>query len=405
MAYPLPDKPSIAVLAFTSLGTDPDDEFLADSFSEDILTSLSKLSGLLVISRTTSFTYKGKGASVKQIAEDLGIRYVLEGSILRDGDRIRVTAQLIDAIGGQRVWADRYDRDLSDLFAVKDDITLNIISNISAELIEGERDRVVKRETESLEAWLLFKQEEDQRTLLTAEAVALSKDLLQRAVAIDPNFISAIASLGASNRVQAQLGHTDTPQAFYDRAGELYARALALDPDHAYTISFQTTLSLALRQFDLALEFGQRAVDLDPNSNVAHFNFSRALSAVANAEGALREARLAIRLSPVAPHYILVSLGEALAYSGLFEEAVVEFEKVLNGSPSTLNEAWASANLALALDALGREEEAREHIARAVELAPMLANLRAWNFLMLGIKDQGRIDEDIATLRRLGMPE
>ena len=122
MAFPLPDKPSIAVLAFANLGTNADDGILADSFSEDILTSLSKLSGLFVISRTTSFNYKGKDASVKQIAEDLGIRYVLEGSVQRDGDRIRVTAQLIDAIGGQHVWADRYDRDLDDLFAVKDEI-------------------------------------------------------------------------------------------------------------------------------------------------------------------------------------------------------------------------------------------------------------------------------------------
>ncbi len=149
MAFPLPDKPSIAVLAFENLSPEADDELLADSFSEDILTALSKLSGLFVISRTTSFTYKGKDASAKQIAEDLGIRYVLEGSVQRDGDRIRVTAQLIDAIGGQHVWADRYDRDLDDLFAVKDDITLNIVSNISAELVLGDRDRVLGRETDS----------------------------------------------------------------------------------------------------------------------------------------------------------------------------------------------------------------------------------------------------------------
>ena len=152
MAFPLPDKPSIAVLAFENLSPEADDELLADSFSEDILTSLSKLSGLFVISRTTSFTYKGKDAPAKQIAEDLGIRYVLEGSVQRDGDRIRITAQLIDAIGGQHIWADRYDRDLDDLFAVKDGITLNIVSNISAKLVLGDRDRVLGRETDSLEA-------------------------------------------------------------------------------------------------------------------------------------------------------------------------------------------------------------------------------------------------------------
>ena len=158
-----------------------DDELLADSFSEDILTALSKLSGLFVISRTTSFTYKGKDASAKQIAEDLGIRYVLEGSVQRDGDRIRVTAQLIDAIGGQHVWADRYDRDLDDLFAVKDDITLNIVSNISAELVLGDRDRVLGLETDSLEAWLFFQQSLSAFTTGGPAGFNLAVDLAERA--------------------------------------------------------------------------------------------------------------------------------------------------------------------------------------------------------------------------------
>ena len=211
MAFPLPDKPSIAVLAFENLSTS-DDELLADSFSEDILIFLSKLTGLFVISRTTSFTYKGKNASVKQIAEDLGIRFVLEGSIQRDGDRIRVTAQLIDAAGGQHVWADRYDRKLTDLFAVKDEITLNIVSSISAETGVRAINTMTRRETESLEAWLHWRQARDKFVLLTVEANAVSREHLQQALAIDPNFLSAIVALGNTYRSEGFFRWVDDPK-------------------------------------------------------------------------------------------------------------------------------------------------------------------------------------------------
>ena len=279
MAFALPDKPSIAVLAFENLST-ADDELLADSFSEDILASLSKLSklsGLFVISRTTSFTYKGKDASVKQIAEDLGVRYVWEGSVQRDGDRLRVTAQLIDAIGGQHVWADRYDRDLNDLFAVKDDITLNIVSNISAELLEGERNRISRRETNSLEAWLLYRQGRDEILKFERESLMLARDLLERALDIDPGFVSALGFLGNTYRLEGRFGHTATPEASYETALEIFDRALAMDPDHPYTNSIKAAFLFDAGKIDLALEFAHRAVDLDPNDYITRAHLARAL--------------------------------------------------------------------------------------------------------------------------------
>lgn len=148
----LPDRPSIAVLPFVDLSVEGDGEALAEGMSEDILTALSKLKELFVISRTTTFTYKGKDVTVKQVTEDLGVRYVLEGSVQRSGDTMRVTAQLIDALSGSHVWADKYDRGVTDLFAVKDEITLNIVSSIGARIGAGEGDRVARRDTDSLEA-------------------------------------------------------------------------------------------------------------------------------------------------------------------------------------------------------------------------------------------------------------
>ena len=197
-------------MAFKNLST-ADDELLADSFSEDILTSLSKLPTLFVISRTTTFTYKGTNTSAKQIAEDLGIRFVLEGSIQRDGDRIRVNAQLIDAIGGQHVWAERYDRDLDDLFAVKDEITFNIVSNISAELVWGEFVRGIVQDTESLDAWLLYQQGTVEFLKFDPETLVLAKDFFEKALAIDPGFAGAIAMLGNSHRIEGLLGTLPAP--------------------------------------------------------------------------------------------------------------------------------------------------------------------------------------------------
>ena len=386
MAFPLPDKPSIAVLAFENLSPEADDELLADSFSEDILTSLSKLSGLFVISRTTSFTYKGKDAPAKQIAEDLGIRYVLEGSVQRDGDRIRATAQLIDAIGGQHVWADRYDRDLDDLFAVKDDITLNIVSNISAELVLGDRDRVLGRETGSLEAWLFFQQSLSAFTTGGPAGFNLAVDLAERALAIDPGFVSALAILGHLylhvDRLEQALEYSD--------------RALGLDPDHAYDNAARSDYYLQTGQIELPLEFAQKAVDSDPNDFASHYFFGSALVLVGRPIDAVREFRLAARLSPVTPYFVLRSLGA--------EEAVAVAEQILDHAAVRTDHDWLGhAIKATALYRLGRGDEAQAQMALALELEAETIEFMHHEFR--DYKDQVYTEGLLETWRRLGMPE
>ena len=206
IAFTLPDKPSIAVLPFDNLSGDPDQEFLADGFSEDLTTAISRLPQVFVISRTTTQTYKGRQVTVKQIAEELGVQFVLEGSVQRDGDQLRVNAQLIDALSGRHVWAEKFDRNITDFFAVKDEITLNVVSNISAELGVGEIDRATRRETDNLEAWSLWREGVGEYRKFTPESNASAIQLFLRAIELDPEFVMPLAYLGESHRMNAQAG-------------------------------------------------------------------------------------------------------------------------------------------------------------------------------------------------------
>ena len=328
MAYPLPDKPSIAVLAFENLST-ADDELLADSFSEDILTSLSKLSGLFVISRTTTFTYKGINATAKQIAEDLGIRYVLEGSIQRDGDRIRVNVQLIDAIGGQHVWADRYDRDLDDLFAVKDDITLNIISNIRAELLRGERDRLSRSGTGSLQAWLLYRQGIAAKEEVNQTSLNSAKDLLEQAIAIDPEFVPAIVGLAGTYSTLASWGWVD-PAIALPKSEELINTARTIEPTNPQMLTALGDLLLARSEFDAALESYRAAIERAPSDDYAHYRLGWALYLAGEPDESVFETLTAMRLSPVFLPVVANVLGAGMYLKGDLEGALAVFEEQLD---------------------------------------------------------------------------
>jgi len=402
MVFPLPDKPSIAVLAFKNL-SNADDELLADSFSEDILTSLSKLSGLFVISRTTSFTYKGKDATVKQIAEDLGVRYVLEGSFQRDGDRIRVTAQLIDAIGGQHVWADRYDRELTDLFAVKDEITLNIVSNISAELVSGQRDLITSRETDNLEAWLLFYEGYDLLRRFTPEDNSLARELFSKAVSIDPGFATAYAAIGGTHRLDGQVGWTPTPAKSYEEAMKFFNLALEIDPKSSKMEL--AVLYQALGTIDLAVETAAEEALVRPNDFIVRGILGWNLNAAGRPAEALEQHKISMRLSPVYSDWILISFGDSHLLLGNFEKALEAYQAELNRPPnSPFNESWTHANLALVMDGLGDEEAAQAHIQKAIQIFPSRSRLATIQTIYRS-NDPMTFGPWMDTWRRLGMPE
>ncbi len=404
MAYALPDKPSIAVLPFVNLSGNPDDEFLPDGISEDITTSLAKLPSLFVISRTTTATYKDKDLTVKQVAEELGVRYVLEGSVQRQGERMRVTAQLIDALSGAHVWADRYDRDMTDLFAVKDEITLNVVSNVGAELETGEFDRTLRSETDSLEAWLLVREGTVLLLRIRREDNLLARDRFERAIAIDPGFLTAHAQLGNTYRQEARAGWTDAPEEARAKALEILNQVLEKDPTHAFTYSILAVLYRDRRQSDLALEAATKAVELDPNNYMSHGVLAMALSNVGRPSEAIPEVKAAMRLSPVHPDWIRATLSNAYLRSGDLDQALKSLEAHLARPPtSPMFEANVRSHLALVYDAMGREQEARDQVARAVEVYPR-TSISHWT-LRIPQKEPSTMDGWAETWRRLGMPE
>ena len=226
MAFPLPDKPSLVVLPFDNLSGDTAQEFLVDGLSEDITTALARLPSIFVMSRNSAMTYKGQAVKVQEVAEDLGVQFVLEGSVQRDGDRLRVNAQLIDALSGRHIWADTFDRDVTDLFAVKDEITLRIASNISVEFgFEG--DRLQKRGTENLEAWLLSREGQAELTKFTPESMLRGRELFERAMELDPSYSYPIAMMSWYFTQSARFGFTDDPAGAFAKSLEFANRALS----------------------------------------------------------------------------------------------------------------------------------------------------------------------------------
>ena len=207
----LPDKPSIAVLAFNNMSGDPEQEYFSDGISEDIITDLSKLSELHVIARNSTFTYKGKAVDVKQVGRELGVRYVLEGSVRKAGNRVRVTGQLIDAASGAHVWADRFDRDLTDIFAVQDELTQEIISALKIKLTPEKRDRLARKGTIDEEAYDLFLRGREQSWLTTKSSNVEARDLLGCAITISPGFAAAYAFFAYTHAVDYANGWGEDP--------------------------------------------------------------------------------------------------------------------------------------------------------------------------------------------------
>jgi adenylate cyclase len=237
MAYPLPDKPSIAVLPFNNLSGDPEQEYFSDGLTEEIIAALSSVPKLFVIARNSTFTYKGKPVKVQRVAEELGVRYVLEGSVRKAGDKIRITAQLIDALNGHHLWSKRYDRNLSDIFALQDEITKNIITAMQVRLTTGEEVKAAAKGTNNLEAYLKFLKANELLDRINPESNALAKQLAEEGIALDPEYAWAYYALGRTNTMDVWLGTTKSPKQSIAKAMELFQKAIALDNSFAEAYS------------------------------------------------------------------------------------------------------------------------------------------------------------------------
>src|SRR5438093_3756548 len=295
----LPDKPSIAVLPFVNMSGDPEQEYFSDGITEDLITDLSKLSGLFVISRNSVFLYKGKAVKPEQVSQELGVQYVLEGSVRKAGGRVRITAQLVDATTSYHLWADRYDRDLQDIFAVQDEVTRKIVAALQVKLTEGEQQRMGHTPTNNLEAYEYFLRGLEFHAHRTQEANGQARQMFERAIALDPNFAAAYAWLGRTYVLDWFHRWSQDPQVL-ERAVALAGQAIALNeslPGAYQTLGY---IYMAKKQYDQAVVEAEKAVALDPNDADAVLTLGEVLSCVGRSQEAMEFVEKAMRLNP---HY------------------------------------------------------------------------------------------------------
>ena len=367
MAYPLPDRPSIAVLPFDNLSGDPEQEYFSDGLTDQIIATLSRVPKLFVIARNSTFTYKGKHVKVQQVSEDLGVRYVLEGSVRKAGDKIRVTAQLIDALNGHHLWAKQYDRNLDDIFAVQDQITKEIITAMQVKLTEGEQARAAARGTDNLEAYLKCLQANELMRYSYTEGIALAKKLAQEAIALDPEYAWAYYLLGRCHEVDVWLGKSTSPKQSLAKAKELFQKAIVLDDNLAEAHGNLSFLYSMARQHDKAVAQAKKAVALDPNSADAHVWMGKTLAFAGRHEEAIPEYKTAIRLNPMPPSRYFWSLGLSYAATGQYEEGTIWCEKAIREDPNSL---FARIMMTVVYSWSGRDEEARVQAAEVLRINP-----------------------------------
>ena len=399
MAFPLPEKPSIAVLPFDNLTGDPGQEYLSDGFTESIITSLSKIPKVFVIARNSSFTYKGKPVKVSQVAEELGVRYVLEGSLQRSGDTLRISAQLVDAVKGHHLWAERYDRNFKDIFAVQDEIAEKIVTALEVKLTEGEQERVARRYTDDAEAQDLFWRGMESHRRYTKEAVLQARQLFERAIGRDPNFAAAYARLSATYFLEWSLQWSEDPEAL-DRALKMAQRAVDLDDSLPLGHRMLGWILLWKKQFERAVAEARRAIELDPNFAEGYSRLATILHFADPSEEAIGFAQKAMRLDPHYPSNYLLHLGQAYYSMGQYEKAIAELKRAVTRNP---NNAPAHRWLAAIFGQLGRNDEAQAEVAEIVRLSPG-ASVQRWRH-RVPYKDRAILEQFIDGLRKAGLPE
>ncbi len=329
---PLPDKPSIAVLPFENMSGDPDQEYFSDGMTEDLITDISKLSGLLVIGRNSSFVYKGKSVDLRQVGRELGVRYVLEGSVRKAGNRVRINAQLIDAESGHHVWAERHDGTLDDIFALQDEITEKIVSALSVQLSAGEKDRLGSQYTANPEARDWFLRGRIRYREPGPQANAEAHGMFDRALALDPEFAWALAIRGYV-RFHAWFFKWNTAPGALDEAIADAELAATLDPDLAAAHSYLGWMHMWGEGHDRALAEHEKALALDPNFSEGYVWYASTLTYSGRPELAVEPNDRAVRLDPHFPPFFLVNYGNMYLLLGRYAEAEKYLRTVIERTP------------------------------------------------------------------------
>jgi adenylate cyclase len=393
------ETPTIAVLPFDNMSGDADQDFFCDGLVEDIITTLSKLASLRVIARNSSFIYKGRSVDVREAAERLGARYVLQGSVRKSGNRIRVTAQLIDAKDGAHLWAERFDRVVEDIFAIQDEITLVVATELQVKLTDGEQARLHYATTRNVEAWTFWTQGlAFYRQGVTKDNMARALEPWRKALALDPSSASLNAMVGLAHGFDARFGWWDERQTALKRCREYAEKALELDPDHPDAHNTAAAACLFDGRFDETIEHVRRAVRAAPGSADVATLACFMLASAGKAEEALPLMEKAMKLSPFHPPHYLGNLGNAYRLTGRFDDAIAAFEAFHARAPG-----FGLSDLVILYSQTGRPELARQTAERLLAARPTFT-VASW------LKTQFRRDKELLAaeanaLRSADLPE
>jgi adenylate cyclase len=398
MAFPLPDKPSIAVLPFVNMSGDPQQEYFSDGLTEEIITALSKTPKLFVIARNSSSVYKGKAVNVQQVSRELGVKYVLEGSVRRSGNQLRITAQLIDATTGSHLWAERYDRELKDIFATQDEITMKILTSLQVSLTEGEAARMQAKGTNNLDAYLLFLQGWREAGSMNKDGNYLGRQMAEKAIALDPKFAIAYNLLATTYMNEVVLGLSDDPRLSLKRAMELTQKAIALDNSLSWPHALLGWIYTLMLQHDKGIAECEQAVNLEPNSAISYFYLSLALKYAGRPKEAITMAKEAIRLNPIPPGFYYQNLTHLYCLTGQYEEAIAVGKEATRVEPNNFT---VRAFLTVAYSLHGRQEEARIEAAEVLRINPKF-RVDSWA-KTIPFKNEADRELTIGALRKAGL--
>ncbi|MBW1781468.1 MAG: adenylate/guanylate cyclase domain-containing protein [Deltaproteobacteria bacterium] len=360
------EKPSIAVLPFQNLSRDPDQDYFSDGITEDLITDLSKISALFVIARQSVFTYKNKAVKVEEVGRELGVKYVLEGSIRKSEDRIRITAQLVDATTGGHIWAERYDRELLDIFALQDEVTQQIVEALEIELTDREQENLDKIPTDNLEAYDYCLKGQAYLSRTTKEANEQAKEMFEKAIDLDPNYADAYGALGLTYWLDWTLQWSQDPETL-DKSSKLLEKSLKIDDASARAHGTRGFIFFLNGEHDRALSEVEKAIAIAPNDADLYLHQAFILNFGGRADEAVPLIKKAMRLNPHYHFTYLFRLGQAYHFMGRNEEAVKEYKGVLLQNPDFLP---AHIQLAVLYTEMGMEKEAAEEVTEILRVSP-----------------------------------
>lgn len=398
MTFALPKGPSIAVLPFKNMSEDPEQDYFCNGITENIISALSHFPGLFVIARNSTFAYKGKSVDVRQVGRELGARFVLEGSIQKTGERIRITAQLIDAKSGNHLWSERYDRDLKNVFALQDEITIKIMTALGVELGEGEQIRSRFKGINNLDVFLKLVQAGEYFYRMNREGNVLARQKAEEAIAIDPDVSMAYALIGWTHILDLWLGTSTHPLISLGKATEAARKAVTLDDHNDSAHLLISFIFLIRKEHEKAIDEAKRAISLNPNSADAYSILGNILALSDRPVEGIGFCKKAIRLNPVPPSYYFSNLGFAYLGSGQYEEAIEACDKIIKKQSDFI---FAHIGLAATYSLMGRGKDAHEAALKVLKIDPEFS-LR--NFAKTSpMKNQDELERFIEALRKAGL--